>query len=240
MRLRIQYRSGDDEVTERLISEFVPEPPNTIHALCELRGEVRSFRIDRIETAVDIDTGEIIHDLWELFGLRTLKRLPQSMPSFPPVELSAEQARGQRRADKAALFARFKYPVIASIHRRKLWHLFDGRCFRCAAESNLELDHRAPQYFGGRLVPGNVVLLCDGCNYLKRARYPADFYCAEQLQRLEPILRAELTLFDFTLNRTRWANNRREYLVSLGATEGELYAALIDRNSVLYVGLPVR
>lgn len=221
MTIRIKYRSGDDEVSERIITDVTVDSPNRIYALCRLRGEGRTFMLSRKEEAVDLNTGQIIPDIWVYFGLPSLKPPPLRMPVFTdlPQHLSTEEAQRQRKADKAALFRRFKYEVIVEVYRAKLFSLFDNRCFRCGAMQRLELDHHFPQYLGGRLVPGNITILCANCNSIKRNKRPSEFYTVDEIERIQPLLKAELELFNFSFNIARWSRCPKEYLVSLGVTE---------------------
>ncbi len=64
MKLRIQYRDNENQVSERIISDVVLEPPEMLNAFCHLRGENRSFVLSRIEQAVDLATGNTISDIW--------------------------------------------------------------------------------------------------------------------------------------------------------------------------------
>lgn len=242
MRLRIRYRSGEDEVSEREISDPQIELPKTLHAHCHLRGEVRSFVLDRIEDAIDMETGESIRDIWGYFGVPNPKPPLAQMPVFtPPRErLTADQARNRRSAEKHALFRRFKYTVIAEAKKRQLWALFESRCFHCSETLTLDLDHHVPQSLGGRLVPGNIVLLCRKCNLLKRRLHPTAFYSADELEKLQPTLEAELPLFNFSFNWTRWIHHPVEYLVTLGVAEADAKASVTDPTHRLYVGYDPR
>lgn len=242
MRLRIRYRSGEDVVSEREVSAVVVEPPNTMHALCHTRAEERTFSLDRIEEAVDAESGEVIPDIWLHLGLPSLKPPPLKMPVFPGRKpaMTADELRNLRQADKNALFRKFKYEVIAQAKRRRLWALFHDRCFRCGSPGPLELDHHVPQDLGGRLVPGNIVLLCSNCNLRKRSTHPSAFYSEQQLSALQPILEAQLALFEFHFNWTRWTHHPEEYLDSLGATEAEARAAISEPTHPLYVGYDPR
>lgn len=238
MHLRIRYRSGEDVVSEREVSAVSVEAPNTMHAFCHTREEERTFNLDRIEHALDMESGEVIPDIWLHLGLESRNPPPLKMPVFSGRKpaMTAEELRNLRKADKNALFQRFKYEVIAQAKRRSLWASFSNSCFRCGSKGPLELDHHVPQDLGGRLVPGNVVLLCSSCNLQKRASHPSVFYSDEQLSALEPILKAQLQLFEFRFNWTRWTRHPDEYLVSLGVTEDEARAALCDPASRFYVG----
>lgn len=238
MALCIRYRSGEDEVTERVISDLEVEPPNMVHARCHLRGDKRSFVLSRIETAVDLESGEIINNIWQYFGLPSLKPTPATMPAFAerPQPMTTEQAQQQRKADKQALFRPFRHLVIAEHYRTKLWALFDNRCFRCKSPEALELDHHIPQFLGGRLVPGNIVVLCSRCNMVKGERHPSHFYSPDQLAELHGILNSEVGLFDFRFDVTRWCHHPREYLLSLGVSESAAEHALREQDHPFFVG----
>lgn len=242
MAIRIQYRSADDNLTERVISEEVPEPPNAVQAFCHLRNEERTFVLSRIEKAVDIETGEVISDIWMHYGLPSLKPPRLQSPAFPErrIRLSAEEAQKLRSTDKQKLFGRFQVDVLANAKRHQLRALFDGRCYRCGSLEYLELDHHVPQSLGGRLVPGNVVLLCRRCNLAKGEHAPSDYYSADELNQLEPIFAAQLALFDFRFNWTRWKNHPKDYLVSLGVDEAEAEAFINSREDGISVSLSVK
>lgn len=242
MAVRILYRSEDDELTERVISSEVPQPPNAVEAFCHLRNGERTFVLSRIENAVDIETGEVISDIWTHYGIPSLKPPPLQAPVFPErrLRLSAEEAKKLRNIDKRQLFGRFKLDVLAMAKRRQLDALFDVRCFRCGSVESLELDHHVPQSLGGRLVPGNVVLLCRRCNLAKGERSPSSYYSADELQDLKPIFAAQLVLFDFRFNWTRWNNHPKDYLVSLGVDEDEADAFISRREDGISVSLSVK
>ena len=241
MAVRIQYRSADDELTERVISAEIPELPNAVRAFCHLRNEERTFVLSRIENAVDIETGEVISDIWTHYGIPSLKPPPLQAPVFPErrIRLSAEEAKQLRNIDKRQLFGRFQLDVLAVAKRRQLDALFDVRCFRCGSVESLELDHHVPQSLGGRLVPGNIVLLCRRCNLAKLESAPRDFYSEAELERLAPILAAQLHLFDFRFNWTRWNNHPMEYLVSMGIDAAEAETIVSRREAGIGVRLTV-
>jgi hypothetical protein len=236
MNLLIRYRSGEDEMTDRVISDVVIESPNMLHAFCQLRGEGRSFALNRIEHAVDLQTGEVIPDIWQFFGLPSRKSTPLIMPVFSeyPRAMSTEEAQRQRKTDKQALFRCFKHPVIAETFKAKLYDLFGSRCFYCGATETLELDHHIPQYLGGRLVAGNVVLLCSRCNSAKGDKHPRMFYSTQQLVPLESIFKAQLELFDFRFDWTRWSRHSKEYLLSLGVSMEDVEYALKNFDQPLH------
>lgn len=241
MPLRISYRSADDEETERTISDIVVDPPHCIHAMCHLRSEERTFALSRIKLAIDLDTGEEIPDIWIYFGLASQKPPPLEMPVFSemPTQLATEEARRQRVSDKRALFGRFKLEEVQSVKRAELFHLFENRCYKCGAIQKLELDHHIPQYYGGRLVSGNIVLLCSLCNSNKASSHPNVFYTKEELQDLQDLLVAQLHLFDFSFDWSRWDNHPIDYLVSLGVSECDAEAAAKRREERIGVSISV-
>jgi 5-methylcytosine-specific restriction endonuclease McrA len=241
-RLLIRYRTAEDEVTERVISEVIVEPPHAVHAFCHLREEQRTFALSRIEQAVNVETDEVIEDVWEYFGLTSRKVRVLQMPVFDehPRRLCMEEAQRQRTADKRALFGRFGPEVVQVAKRVELLGLFGSRCFRCGAGERLELDHHVSQYYGGRLVPGNVAVLCFRCNADKGNRHPSRFYATSELERLKPLLEAELRLFDFSFDWSRWHREPEEYLLWLGVPEAEVEAAVRERESGIGVILTAR
>ena len=241
MALRIRYRSSEDEVTERVISDEVAEAPNSVTAHCHLRGESRTFALSRIEEAVDMSTGEVAPDIWLYFGLPSLKRPTPTMPVFTcaPVSLTEEQSKAQRSKDKQELFGRFKLAVISRTRRAQLEALFDSRCYKCGRNRRLVLDHHIPQFLGGRLVPGNVTLLCHSCNSAKLDMHPRDFYSSEELSRLQRILEQQLPLFDFEFSWTRWSVHPKEYLLSLGVSAADAERAIQELTNSKESGISV-
>jgi len=242
MAVRILYRNADDELTERVISSEVPLPPNAVEAFCHMRNEDRTFVLSRIEKAVDLETGDVIPDVCAHYGMPSLKPPPLQAPVFPErrISLSAEEAQQLRRIDKQKLFGRFQFEVLATAKRHELDAQFDRRCFKCGSVDSLELDHHVPQSLGGRLVPGNVVLLCRRCNLAKGESPPSHYYSADELTHLEPIFAAQLALLDFHFNWTRWNNHPKDYLVSLGIDETEAQAVISRREDGISVSLSVK
>jgi 5-methylcytosine-specific restriction endonuclease McrA len=229
-RLHIRYRTTDGSTSDRLISELVAEPPNKLHAYCHTREERRTFIIERIEQAANADTGEIVSNIWLYLGIPSLAKPKPQMPTFSlkSIKMSIRESGNQRSTDKYELFKYFRLPVIIDTKKRQLFALFDQRCFHCGSEAKLVMDHHVPQRLGGRLVPGNVVALCSICNALKGTSAPADFYTAEQLKTLDPILYAELELFEFVFNWTLWKCQPKEYLLSLGVSEENALLAIAN------------
>jgi hypothetical protein len=238
MRLKIRYRSSDDQLSDRVISDIKPELPNCLDAYCELRKERRTFVASRIESAIHAETGEVIGDIGQYLGLASTVKPPPSLPVFRnvPTPLPFEEAKRLRGKDKAALFACFRYPVIMEIAHRRLFGLFRNQCFKCGSPHDLYRDHHVPQYLGGRLVPGNIVILCTRCNGLKLDRSPELFYTQEEMAALLPLLEAQLQIFDFQLDWNRWSDpdKRASYLLSLGGSDDLVEEAMNDRDSPFY------
>jgi len=109
MRLQIRYRSGDGVTTERVISDIVVEPPKMLDAFCEMRGERRSFAVDRIDSAADADTGEVINDIGLHFGLA-----PTTVPLGPGSNIPSEQHKvGRQRFSSMELCWASQRPPLA-------------------------------------------------------------------------------------------------------------------------------
>jgi hypothetical protein len=61
--LHLTYRDAGGDTTERTIAINGYDGSCYLRGFCNLRGEQRTFRIDRILYAVDIDTGEVVSDV---------------------------------------------------------------------------------------------------------------------------------------------------------------------------------
>lgn len=228
MRLRIRYRSGIDELSEREISDIHLESNDSITAFCHLRNEYRTFVLSRIENTTDLISDNPIEDIWLFLGLASLKQPPKTFPTFTETfnSLTTEEAHKRRSEDKAALYRAFRLPSLVELQKKKLRALFDDCCFNCRSSLNLVHDHHIPQCLGGRLVPGNIVLLCAVCNSIKLDRHPKDFYSQTQLRRLQMLLEQQVQMFDFTFNHVKWANHPREYLLELGLSDADIASEL--------------
>lgn len=241
--LRIWYRSSDGVLTERVVTPVLVMPPGLMDAYCHLRNEQRNFVLKRIEQAVIESTGEYIPDIWEYFGLRSLRPPKPEIPSFPetPQRVTHEKALKQRTQDKRALFSLFKVDVIVNLKKSELFALFNNHCFKCGKTENLQLDHHVPQYLGGRLVPGNVAVLCKRCNGAKLDRHPRDFYTQEELEVINWLLREELRIFDFSFDYEFWKRDPKGYLLSVGVSESDADEEVrnLDRESRIGVRISV-
>lgn len=64
--LRIRYADGSGDVTDREVEVRECDTVSRdgyLGGLCRLRGEPRTFRIDRIRSAIDMETGEVVGDI---------------------------------------------------------------------------------------------------------------------------------------------------------------------------------
>lgn len=65
-RLKLIYRDASGTTTERIVQAKecdITDPAGYLIGYCELRNEIRTFRLDRIIRATDMATGEIIDNL---------------------------------------------------------------------------------------------------------------------------------------------------------------------------------
>ncbi len=162
---------------------------------------------------------------------------------------SVEKYPGQRSKEKRELFGAFRFRVVEDLYKRRFFEIFRNRCFKCGmpeksvqdigAPPNLCIDHHIPMALGGHLVPGNLVALCRRCNGAKLDKDPKDFYSAEELNRLLPLLNAQQELFMFSFDWGKWSENRESYLLELGVPPEIVQLALHDEWYVGYVGTGV-
>ena len=66
--LTIVYQASTGEFTQRTISQIRRTAPSLIDAFCHLRQEVRSFDLNKVISAADADTGEVIQNVWKACG----------------------------------------------------------------------------------------------------------------------------------------------------------------------------
>ncbi|TXH17368.1 MAG: HNH endonuclease [Gammaproteobacteria bacterium] len=144
----------------------------------------------------------------------------------------------QRNSEKSQLFRVFVYPVIADLAKKKFFGLFGNRCFKCGSTHSLEIDHHIPIVLGGHLVPGNLVALCSRCNNRKLDRPPEAFYSTEELERLQPLLADQSSIFAFSFDRDCWEKDREGYLISLGIERSLVSEVLTNSNHRFYIPPP--
>lgn len=161
---------------------------------------------------------------------------------------SVELYPGQRNKEKRKLFECFPFRALDRVCKEKFFALFDNQCFKCGQPETyvpgtkglkvLCMDHHLPMAHGGHLVPGNLVSLCRTCNNSKLDRMPEEFYSAEELQRLSPLLELQHALFDFVFDDDAWRADPAGYLVGLGMSPELVQALLHDEEHPDYIGLP--
>jgi hypothetical protein len=240
--LIIRYRACHDVETERKISEIEFEAPTSINAFCHLRNERRSFVIARIVYAADAETGEIV-DVVAKFGI-TLPAPPEQPPLLRTAEemrllrRGTEEYKRQRNKEKRELMKPFQLEVIYQCVKDRLFGLFDDRCAKCRRRASLDLDHHVPMTLGGRLVPGNLGVLCRSCNNAKSDVAPRDFYSDEKLSWIEAMLAQEQALFAFKFDWNHWHKDRKGYLGSVGIEASLADEVLCNRNHRWYIHPP--
>lgn len=114
--VRISYRAGDGEVTERVVDVRAFEPRGAgglVIGRCQLRNATRTFRFDRMTRVVDEDTGEIIPDLqsclnaeWEASPEPVLDALFRQHRELLKMLLYAAKADGAVRIAELQVIAR--------------------------------------------------------------------------------------------------------------------------------------
>jgi hypothetical protein len=225
-RISIDYEDATGVVTHREISELMYRSLFTFDAYCHLRNEIRTFYFKQVTRAVDVSTGEVVADLRPLVGIPPLPKPPPRPPSLIPREqrrrlgISSAELRALRTSQRANFIRGYGIRPVYEHFRSKLVAAFGGGCFRCGARAPLVLDHCVPIALGGRLVPGNITVLCRECNELKGEAHPEDFYAADEMSRLVLLLEAQIELLAFEWKAVRWwsgsEDERRQYLREIG------------------------
>ena len=75
--LLIEYISKDSDETTRMISDIQFTPPLQIKAYCHLRDEKRTFRIDKIKSCINVDTGLEVGNVFDYFESNYSKNIPK-------------------------------------------------------------------------------------------------------------------------------------------------------------------
>lgn len=219
--LRVQYRQDDGTLTNDVLRGFVPFGDERCSALPIGDAYMRLMWYSGIVNACDADTGEVI-DVRRLCGAPPppgpilAPRVRRQRPNGRHGRHGAEAFKGQRRGDAATLLKRYGHDVIWNLFRNRLIGLFDGRCFACDSPSSLRLDHHIPLIRGGRLEPGNIIVLCGPCNTQKLDHPPEEFYSGAELAHLAPLLAQEESLLAFKLDRDRFSADPGGYLLDVG------------------------
>lgn len=64
--IKIRYKDSNGDISERVVDVRecdIWAPDGYLNGFCHTRGAIRTFRLDRIESAIDVETGELIHNL---------------------------------------------------------------------------------------------------------------------------------------------------------------------------------
>lgn len=231
--LLIRYADFEGNVSERRISAIEPEEPGYIGAFCHERREGRTFKVSRIVSAIDAETGEVIEDLYSYLGIEAPPKPPTPKPE--PIPRTPAEIKRRRGKDKWLLFGPLVLGVIEEHFKRKFFALFGNACFKCGSPGPLVIDHHVPIGLGGRLVPGNLVSLCKRCNDSKQDKPPERFYSADELERLQGFLSRQSGMFDFKFDHGAFKTDREGYLLSLGIDEGTVRAVLNDPGHRHYI-----
>lgn len=231
--LLIKYTDSAGNTSERRISDIEPEEPGYIGAFCHERQEGRTFKVSRIVSAIDSETGEFIEDLYSYLGIEAPPKPPPPAPD--PIPRTPAEIKRRRGKDKWLLFGPLVLGVIEEHFRRKFFALFGNACFKCGSPGPLVIDHHVPIGLGGRLVPGNLMALCKRCNDSKQDMPPERFYSAAELERARGFLGRQDGMFDFKFDRDAWEADREAYLLSLGIDPGLVHEALHDQRSRFYI-----
>ena len=221
--LVITYRDSQGSTSTRTVRDVVLVDSAHIDAHCSLRDARRTFAIRRIESAVDAQTGEVV-DVSAWLGC--------PMPEAPPAPPVSQSRSGQRRTFQQ----RYRLAVIYDHFHARLLESFEHRCFRCGSTNDLVLDHHVPYALGGRLEPGNIIVLCADCNERKGDRPPTEAYSANQLSAATRILDEQPALLAFEFDNAAWDRDRAGYLRSLGIDAGTVERVLTDPDHVHFIG----
>jgi hypothetical protein len=90
--LLIHYRDGSGVVTKRIISNIIPANDDTIEAYCNLRGDIRAFKLINIIYASRSDTGELVSNIWKECGMHIMPDGSERLISVIAEYLSAIKA----------------------------------------------------------------------------------------------------------------------------------------------------
>lgn len=234
--LQIRYTDSEGKISERRISDIKLHDPGYISAYCHERREGRTFKISRIVSAINFETGEIIEDLYAYLGV---KAPPSPRPSQPePIPRTPAEIKRRRGQDKWLLFGPMRLGVIEEYFKKKFFAFFGDACFKCGSLGPLVIDHHVPIALGGRLAPGNLVALCKQCNDRKQDKPPAAFYTPEELERLRGFLARQDGIFDFEFDHRAWQADPEAYLLSVGINVETVRAVLSDPGHRHYIMPP--
>ena len=234
--ITIQYKDGEGNTTERIISEYLPgDFPYTINAFCHLRKETRTFVLSRILHAYERNTGKVIDDIYDYFGV--IKPINNTEEFIIQYKEKPEELVKRRKKEKYELIKQFKLNIIVDFYKKKFYSLFNNRCYKCSKNELLVIDHHIPMILGGRMLPGNLVALCTKCNSKKGRQHPDMFYTKQELLNLKEIFEKEKELFSFRFDWKAWNNSPRKYLDSIGIDKDLIDEAFLNPNSPFYIDM---
>lgn len=196
----------------------------------------------RIASLADYETGEVISDLDSHIAWRA--------------EVSAIDVQKIRQRDKWEWDKKYSLRVIENHFRNKLFSLFAYGCVKCSKRGilrtdftgmervpfwrGLERDHHVPIRLGGRLIPGNIGVLCTSCNSRKNEKSPQSFYTTGELDRVQRCLDKEEETLHFKFDWEAWRQDRSQYLASLGIDRELIGEVLTNENHRYYAPPPVQ
>ena len=227
----VEYRSDNGSPAKLICSEIHGDGGDAVTALSASDRARKRLLRKGIVAVADFDTGEIV-DIDRCL-------VPISI-------LSAVEVEKIRQRDKWEWDKKYQMRVIENHYRNKLFALFEFRCFKCSRPGTLrtdyewmghvpfwrglDRDHHVPINLGGRLVPGNIGVLCKSCNSKKHEADPKDFYTAPELTRLQRYLDKQVDILSFTFDRDAWREDPSAYLISLGIDEQLVTKVLNNEN----------
>jgi hypothetical protein len=240
--LELEYQEDTGTVSRQAMTRFEPFNDEECSALPTTANYFKPMRYDRIVNAWDIETGEVV-DIRELCG-----GPPLPGPIWPLVQ-RRERPRGKGRGrgpeelkklrakDARDFHYRYRMDVIWNHYRNRLLSHFNGRCFACNSPRGLYLDHHVPLAHGGRRKPGNIVILCHSCNTQKCDYLPHEFYSAQELERLVPLLAGEEEVLAFRFDFEQWESDRAGYLLGVGISPLLVHEVTTNPDHIWHVSL---
>lgn len=225
------YRTYEGEEAVRTVQDVeIHEDEIYLSGICELRKEVRTFKIDRIAAVIDSESGELRYEVREFLGLET--KTPDTNQGDDVLTESALMT-GRANEKYHLWHKKFFTKVISNHFKNAVFGSFYWKCFLCETSAtyrdpqsiefrhatvvhNLHFDHHIPRANGGLLIPGNIVVLCRECNSKKSDRAPEAVYTRDEWEDLRTLLTEQKELLRFQFNRRRWLSDKRKYYEEIG------------------------